>query len=83
MATCNLCGREFANAHGVEVHKSRLHKTKATKATKTTRKYTKRPLKREPRKMDVVLNEKWADGNGRILLTDQDGNWWVAKKLSV
>ena len=31
----------------------------------------------------IVLTEAFTDQNGRILLVDQDGGWWIAKKLDV
>lgn len=70
---CDICGDVKKNAHGVAMHKRLVHDVPG-RTTKS---------KQETNIVRVMLTEAWHDDNGRILLTDQNGEWWVAKKLDV
>lgn len=86
MATevCDKCGREFKNVHALSMHNARTHSGKNWSGKRKKAAPRKAaPVKRVPRQFDIVLKEAWSDKNGRILLTDQDDNWWVARKLDV
>lgn len=82
---CDKCGREFKNVHALSMHNARTHggKNWSGKRKKAARPTKAAPVKRVPRQFDFVLREAWSDKNGRVLLTDQNGDWWVAKKLDV
>lgn len=75
---CEECGRSY-KAGGLAVHKIRVHGgNKWNSKPKAVPKPVRKP-------QQIVLREVYTDGgeNGRILLTDQYGNWWVARKLDV
>lgn len=88
-SVCDICGRSFNGKHGVSMHKTLVHGVPGAKRKRGRPPGSKNkaraatPAKIAPSPRRIVLNEQWSDQNGRILLTDQDGNWWVAKKLDV
>jgi hypothetical protein len=82
--TCDVCGRTFTK-NGLGIHKARAHGSNWASGRKPAkpRRNTARAAKPPVAPQTIVLREAWHDKNGRILLTDQDGNWWVARKLDV
>jgi hypothetical protein len=87
-STCDICGLSFNGKHGVNMHKTIVHGVKGQRKRgrpKGSTNKPKPPAPRPPKRQAVILNEVYTDGgeNGRILLTDQYGNWWVARKLDV
>lgn len=75
---CDVCGSVFKNEHGVSMHKARAHRGKNWSPRKRT---TKQPPAEKPEYTKVTLREVWTSKDGRMLLLDQDGAWWGAKKL--
>jgi hypothetical protein len=86
---CDVCGRNFKNEHGVTMHKARAHSGRNWASRGNAKKPKPAPKRQQQQppapQQRVVLREVYTDGgeNGRILLTDQAGNWWVARKLDV
>lgn len=77
---CDLCGRDFKNAHALSMHKVRSHQD--NKWTSRKKASGRRPAKKPAKRFDVVLKEVYTDSK-RILLVDEAGDWWIARKLDV
>jgi transposase len=83
---CDVCGKSFKEG-GLGIHKARAHngrnwsgKAKRAPKKRVARKATPKPT---PTPRRIVLQEVWSDHNGRMLLVDQNGDPWSAKKLEV
>jgi hypothetical protein len=75
---CDVCGMEYQTLRGMKMHRTKMHKAEialTAAAAKAVKPYKPR------QKPAVRLVEQWSDENGRIVLTDDDGGLWVAKKV--
>lgn len=82
---CPTCGKLFDTLQKVNSHRAAAHSYKAPgkkgPARKPVRSSAVRKLAESSPQVHE-LRELWTDQNGRILLVDEAGDWWIAKKVT-
>lgn len=75
------CDFHTKSSSGLQRHITIQHEQRKSKSSKPR---APKPKKQENHKPKFDLKIAWFDnGKGQALLTDQDDNWWVAKKLDI
>ena len=77
VAVCYECDppKALKNERGLAMHMSKTHGIR--------KKMPRARRKRQETAVSVLLGltEQWTDGNGRSILTDDDGGIWLLKKI--
>jgi hypothetical protein len=81
--TEGLAGNPFNTSQQLAMHKFRAHgiRKNPPKAKPKPKPQLRKIAAKKPQQHE--LRELWTDSNGRILLIDEAGDWWVAKKLDI
>lgn len=80
---CDECEREFDSVQGLTMHKTRTHRglgQKGRPPKASAGNGAKKPRKK-PQEAALRFSEQWSDGNGRMMVQDQNGGLWLMKRV--